>query len=74
MNCFSKCIYDDICWKNVYNTSNNYLCRLIITKYKTIGENTWYIKKELDFNGLYIDMIYNRTQWRHLIQVTNPPS
>ena len=36
---------------------------------KTIDE---IIKKDLDFNGLSIDMVYDKTQWHHLIHVTNP--
>lgn len=36
---------------------------------KTIDET---IGRDLDFYGLSIDMVYDRTQWCHLIYVANP--
>lgn len=36
---------------------------------KTLGEIT---KKDLDVNGLFIDMIYDRILWSGLIHVSNP--
>ena len=36
---------------------------------KTIGKT---IKKDLEFNGLIVNMIYDRTFWCCLIHVTDP--
>ena len=30
------------------------------------------IKRFLDFNVLTVDLVYDKTLWRHLIHVTNP--
>ena len=36
---------------------------------RTIGKT---IKKDLNFNGLIVNVIYNRKIWRYLIHVANP--
>lgn len=36
---------------------------------KTIGET---INKDLDINGLSIDMVHDKTLWRHLLHIVDP--
>ena len=55
--------------KRVYHTEGNPIVRGGGRQKITIEET---ISKDLDLNGLSIDIVYDRMQWCHLIYVANP--